>query len=182
MLSKIKTIGYNFVSEKNLTRLFWGCLILCLVVVLFYGFNNVVKPCYVYPEEQYKTLESEAQRILDEKTLSSDFQYMIKYSTFDDENMFNISVSNKENLTVYGNKYAYVTITVDDYGLETQTTSVERAYSQVEHYIDNTIILVMFIVALSVTLFVGILVIYILIFSICCGIDTLRKRNLKMEE
>ena len=181
MLSKIIRIGYNFFSSKNLARIFSGCLLLCMVLVLTYGFNDIVKPCYVYPEDDYKLLEVEAQRIINEKTLSSDYRYMIEYSTFNEESWIKISVSNNTENKWYGNNYAHVTIKVDDFGLETQNISVEREYGQVEHYFDYTVMLILLVVMLTVFLFISIMVIFTLFFSICCGIDALRKRNLNRE-
>lgn len=181
MLSKIIKFGYACFKSKNLARIFSGCLILCTVLVLICGFNDIVKPCFVYPEEDYKLLEAEAQRIINEKTLSSDYRHKIEYSTFDENSWIKISVSSKKENMWYGNNYAYVIIKVEDYGMETQNVSVEREYEPFEHHFDFTAMLILLVIIYTVYLFVSIMVISTLIFIFFRGIYAIRKRILNKE-
>ena len=67
----------------------------------------MVKPIFVYPEKEYLLLESEAQRIIDEQTLNTEFKHDVNYSN---------TLENKSvDVKIYGDG-ASVVIDVDNYG------------------------------------------------------------------
>lgn len=179
MVSKFLNFCYSFTSAKILPWLYRGCWLLCLIATLIFGFDFLVKPIFVYPEEQYRILENEVQRITEEKTLSSEYRYKVEYSSFNDKPEVYVSVTNMDVTTAYGAAYVSVRLKIDDYGTETQTISVKRAHSQIEHYLGFPIVYLLLITLLAAMLFFVLVVLFYWMFGICCAIDAIRKRKFK---
>lgn len=179
MVSKFLSFCLCLTSAKIFPWLYRGCWILCLIATLIFGFDFLVKPIFVYPEEQYRVLENEVQRITEEKTLSSEYRYKIEYPSFNDNPDVYVSVTNMDITTAYGAAYVSARLKIDDYGTETQTISVKRAHSQIEHYLVFPIVYLLLITFLAAMLFFGLAILFYLMFGICCVIDAFRKRKFK---
>lgn len=165
MLRKIK----NFCCHRDLpTWTCFICFIITILVMVTFGFNDFVKPCFVYPEEEYQMLESEAWRIIDEKTLNTEVKHTIEY---------NNNLESKDIEIKLQGENASVIITVDNYGEDTQTISVNRNYSNAGGY-HFEMIFSLIIVILMFGAFSGILLFMFLLFVgiVCQKIDwVLRK-------
>ena len=145
MLKKIKNFCFD---EYAFMWVALGCLILVTVVIFTVGFNDLVKPIFVYPEKEYQLLEAEAQRIIDEQTLSTEVKHDVNYS--------NTLESKSVAVTLYGNG-ASVVIDVDNYGEEAESVNVYRGDNNgAGYYIQNIVVLI-----LSIFFFAGIMCVFV---------------------
>lgn len=160
MLKKIK----NFCSDEYTFK--WviiGCLILVAVAIFTVGFNDLVKPIFVYPEKEYQLLENEAQRIIDEQTLNTEFKHDVNYSN---------TLENKSvDVKIYGDG-ASVVIEVDNYGEETESVNVYRSQSnRVMYHIQNFVVLILAILLFAFYLGAFVMCILLILGAVCKFFD-----------
>ena len=172
MLRKIVKVC---VHKDMPTWAFMICIIITLSFVFTFGYIDLVEPCLSYPEEEYQMLESEAQRIIAEKTLDTEVKHSIQYEN-------DIESKNFE-LTLKGDRIS-VSISVDDFGGDNQSLSVTRDYTNAFDY-KLTNIFTIIMMSLMFGFLCGLIVFLVLtmIGFICDLIDSIlykiRKRKLK---
>lgn len=105
MLKKISV----FCDKRNLSVCMCIFYIVVILIMVTFGFD-FVKQWFVYPEENYQTLENEARRIIEEKTLSTEFNHSVNCVEY----------------ILHGEKPTKVTITVNNYGESNQVISIKR--------------------------------------------------------
>lgn len=156
MLKKIKNFCF---AESTINWVALGCLILVTVAIFIVGFNDLVKPIFVYPEKEYQLLENEAQRIIDEQTLNTEFKHDITYS--------NTLESKSIEVKLFGDG-ASVVINVENYGEETENVNVYRNQPTGVMYHIQSVMLLIYIIFVF-TLFIGSFVMIILwILGVVC--------------
>ena len=161
MLKKIQ----NFCFDPETTIKWVGivCLVLVTVAVFTVGFNDLVKPIFVYPEKEYQLLESEAQRIIDEQTLNTEFKHDVNYSN---------TLENKSvDVKIYGDG-ASVVIDVDNYGEETESVNVYRSQSNgAMYHILNFATLILAILLFAFYLGAFVMAILLILGAVCKFFD-----------
>lgn len=160
MLKKIKNFCFD---EYTFKWVIIGCLILAAVAIFTVGFNDLVKPIFVYPEDEYQLLENEAQRIIDEQTLNTEFKHDVNYSN---------TLENKSvDVKIYGDG-ASVVIEVDNYGEETESVNVYRSQSnRVMYHIQNFVVVILVILLFAAYLFVFVMLVLFIIGAVCKFFD-----------
>ena len=161
MLKKIQ--NFCFYPETTIKWVCIVCLILVTVAIFTVGFNDVVKPIFVYPEKEYQLLESEAQRIIDEQTLNTEFKHDVNYSN---------TLENKSvDVKIYGDG-ASVVIDVDNYGEETESVNVYRSENNgVGYYIQNIVVLILAILLFAFYLGAFVMAILLILGAVCKFFD-----------
>lgn len=156
MLKKIKNFCFD---EYTVNWVGLGCLILVTVAIFTVGFNDFVKPIFVYPEKEYQRLESEAQRIIDEQTLNTEFKHDVNYSN---------TLENKSvDVKIYGDG-ASVVIDVNNYGEETESVNVKRNQPKgVMYHIANFLVLIMAILWFAFVLGIFVMLILLILGLVC---------------
>lgn len=160
MLKKIKNFCFD---EYTFNWAIIGCLILVAVAIFTVGFNDFVKPIFVYPEKEYQLLENEAQRIIDEQTLNTEFKHDVNYSN---------TLENKSvDVKIYGDR-ASVVIEVDNYGEETESVNVYRSQSNgVMYHIINFVVLILVILLFAAYLFAFVMLVLFILGVVCKFFD-----------
>lgn len=160
MLKKIKNFCFNDYTP-NWVGL--GCLILVTIAIFTFGFNDFVRPIFVYPEEEYITLEKEAKRIINEQTLNVEFEHVVNYSN---------TLENKSvEIKLFGND-ASVVIDVDNYGEATESVSVYRNQTKgVMYCMQNIALLILAIVWFAFVIAVLVMLILFILGAVCKFLD-----------
>lgn len=172
MLRKIAKVCLH---KDTPTLSFTLCMILTLSFVFTFGYIDLVKPYLDYPEIEYQMLESEAQRIITEKTLDTEVKHSIQYENDIESRSFE--------LTLKGDRISVI-ISVDDYGGDNQNLSVTRDYTNAFDY-KLTNIFTIIMMSLMFGFLCGLIVFLLLsmIGFICDLADSIlykiRKRKLK---
>lgn len=159
MLKKIKNFCFD---ERTANWIGISCLIIVAIVTFTVGFD-IVKPLFVYPEEEYMKLEKEAQRIITEQTLNVEFEHDINYSN---------TLENKSvDVKLYGDG-ASVVIDVDNFTEETESVNVYRSrYNGAMYYIINVAVIILAIVLLAGIMSMFIMVIFVIVGFVCKFIE-----------
>ena len=143
MLKKIKNFCFDEYTFKGVVI---GCLILVTVAIFTVGFNDLVKPFLVYPEEEYQMLEKEAERIIDEQTLNTEFKHDVNYSNTLESKSIEIKLWDKN---------ACVIIDVDNYDETTESITVSRNMLKNAGYYIIGILTLIFGILLTTFIVVG---------------------------
>lgn len=158
----LRRIG-NFLGDRSVSEFICMCGIIIILVMLTFGFD-FLKACFTYPEEEFQLLETEAQRIIDEKTLSTEFKNSIQYN----DNLESKSVQ----YILYGESDTRVSITVNNYGESNQEISISR---NVDNHIGTylTIIAALAVAFFMITICGGIVfsIVVYLIAALCLKVD-----------
>ena len=159
MLTKTST----FCKQRSVSFCISIVCIITLLLMVTFGFNFIKQ--FIYPEEVYQELENEAQRIIDEKDLNTEFEYFILYSNKQEGKRIEFGLQEA---------IASVIITVDNYSEDTQEISVNRQIDAITYYFLNIFAFAIFIIIVSVF---GGMTLYVLlaIVSVKC-----RKRSLML--
>lgn len=163
----------NFMRKYLSTKFFIILAILfylvCIMGICIINFDGV-KELFVYPEEEYKYLESLANEIVLNHNFDIDAEYTFSGSY--NENYKTLLIEMYEGR-------ARLTVNINDYGLDTQRAYIERNYDKYLNFILNST----FDLLLIPFFFVG--VIMVVFIAVCivimesCNIIITRRKNRK---
>lgn len=156
MFEKIKTFCF---AEKTARWVVVICLFVVIVLVSAVGFNDFVKPIFVYPEEEYQRLEIEARRVIIERTLNEKIKHDIIYSN---------DLESKSVEVKLRGEGARVTIVVDNYNEEIENIKVYRNHKNNIGYYIEAVVLLVISVGLFTLIFSSVIIAILFFIGVVC--------------
>lgn len=166
---KILNFMRKYLSTKFFIILAILLYLVCIMGICIINFDGV-KELFVYPEEEYKYLESLANEIVLNHNFDIDAEYTFSGSY--NENYKTLLIEMYEGR-------ARLTVNINDYGLDTQRAYIERNYDKYLNFILNSTFDLLLIPFFFVGVIMVIFIVVCIVIMESCNIIITRRKNRK---
>lgn len=170
MYNKIKKFAENSWENKSLFRIFlvmfvFWFVVTCAIITVRGGWSTM----FTYPEDDYKAVKAEAERIISSK--SFDTTYFLEITHYSNTyNTLSFELSNENNTSI--------TVNVNNYGLENEEISYTRfSKSPTTHVLKQLLAIVLLVVLIALFSMIVILVLISLAWLIAFIIHKIIEHN-----
>lgn len=170
MYNKIKKFARNCWENKSMFRIFlvmfvFWFVVACAITTVQDGWSTM----FTYPEDDYKAVKAEADRIISSK--SFDTTYFLEITHYSNTyNTLSFELSNENNTSI--------TVKVNNYGLENEEVSYTRfSKNPVTHVLKRLLAIVLVIVLMALFSMIVILILISLVWLIAFIIHKIVERR-----
>ena len=170
MYNKIKKFSENCWENKSLFRIFLVMFVFWFIVVCsFITLQDKWSTMFTYPENDYKAVKAEAERIISSK--SFDTTYFLEITHYSNTyNTLSFELSDENNTSI--------TVNVNNYGLENEEVSYTRfSKNPTTHVLKELLAIVLLIVLITLFSMIVILVLISVVWLIAFIIHKIVEHN-----